>query len=284
MKSFFDSDTAGLTVAEHLILGDFRKNYAHNPESKVLIKTINSLNPQLIIKLADADPDFNTYCHQDQFHARWNYLWETYGVLLKSNQEPFISYPAISPFDRLRGVHFFHISRGLAENNKDFTALELRFLKKALKYKSIHALQRYSQYIYRQIDSKMDEAEVKKLGKELIEIIAIGKELTTNYGSFAYLMLAEACYRCSLLHIGIKNINEAQEFYNTALLSCDYAESILKESEASINNASLGLGLQCSNTLKISSPQLAREYIQEMIGKFFAQAPEEFLHKNMLRI
>ncbi len=250
---FFDLDPLKLTVADYLLIQEFKK------KGSEFSKQLTELSARTILKLVEIDPDFKKFCQEEQFNSHWTMLWQAHAPKLREGCQAFDDYPCQSPFLRFCGVHFFYISAEIAKHlKKDFTEHEIKYLKRALQCSSIHALRRYTTYLYNHYESKSDEnylTQLKYIKKKC-------EKLVDNYGSFAYLMLAEIYIRLCRLAISKEDIAAAHPFYLSALTCCDYADSILQQSKASISNASLGQGLEMSNSLHIASPAKAKEYIE----------------------
>jgi hypothetical protein len=245
----------------------FLQNFNAAPEDKSeFIRYIQDNNClDIIIRVAHADTAFETFCKTQPLEDHWNKIFCGYGFTLTQDQTnpiAFHSHADMCVFDLIRGAYFFHKAQlARKPNEKDFSWTELQLLKQALKYTSIHAMQRYHEYLYR--EEEMNNSLDQDYEQKFYEIIENCKSMTSCYGSYAYLMLAEAYLRYGtwLDNQG----KDATNAYKAALNSCSFADNILKESQYSIENASLGGGLKCSNSLQLETPAAAKKYIADKL-------------------
>lgn len=223
----------------------------------------------LIVSVAHARPAFAAICQKKEYDEYWSKMvlplksalieWddEKICVVLSSGINK-----AISSFDFVRGLYFFQKSRevhkalNMPADKPSYS--EIEFLKKAMEYHSIHAMQQYHKYRYQSISDSEDGK------KALIDIISDCKNMLDLYGSYAYMMLAEAYVHYAMAKE--KASKEAEKVYAAALAACDEAENHLISSQDAINDASLGAGLGYSNSYGISNPKEAKEVITQIIA------------------
>lgn len=225
-----------------------------------------------IARISHHNMDFELFCNRPALDEHWKRIYCAYGLLL-SNQlhltpSPFYSQPHVKQFHFALGAYFFSLSQKTAiEMRSDFSYSEMEFINTALKFESVHAMQRYNHYLYLKIPSA-SELEKESLYKELIRN---SKRMLPTYGSYGYMVLAEALgHYCAWL-FETHQTEEAKKLHEEALKSLDYAASILDESTFSIANASLGRGLMWSNSWGIESPTVAKTFLEE---KFQALCPQ----------
>lgn len=133
-------------------------------------------------------------------------------------------------------------------------------LNKSIEFNSIHATQRHQQYVYKQIDNCLITDADEQLYM-LKTVIANCKKVIDAYGSYAYLMLADAYVHYAMWSLERGDRKIAEQAVNAALKSCELAQRYLEQSDASIHNASLGGGLICSNSFSADTPEKAIEWI-----------------------
>ncbi|CZR15463.1 Uncharacterised protein [Legionella pneumophila] len=127
-----------------------------------------------------------------------------------------------------------------------------------MKFGSIHASQRYIQFLYQKLDKVASADEAEQI---LTEAIKLCKANLNQYGSYAYMMLAEAFFRYAMWAQQSGNINRAKSAITSSINSCTKANQHLRASASSIHNASLGEGLKASNTLAMESPEEAIAFL-----------------------
>ncbi|MBN9227291.1 MULTISPECIES: DUF5630 domain-containing protein [Legionella] len=274
MYSFFNFKTFNtslkLTASDKLFIYVF--NQANDEQKHELIK-----NPgiETITRIAHHNPAFEAFCRRTELTGYWTKIWCSYGAALTQQNSMssilLFSQPQLNQFDLVRGAHFFYFSQKIRkEINRDFGFSELESLKMAIQYGSVHATQRYNAYIYQQLQ----QANAKESETLYSKLIANSKLMLPHYGSYGYMVLAEAmAHYCLWLHKNFE-LKQAKEAYTRVLESLDYAESILKESQYSIHNASLGLGLKCSNSLGFESPSQAKDFFIKYYEKLLESTTE----------
>lgn len=234
-------------------------------------KLIEGASFDVVARIANNDKEFEFYCQRPELKEHWQKLWCSYGIILTKQQNIsptlFFSQNSANTFNLIRGTYFFYLAQRVAKEMKaDFLYSEVEYLIAASKYGSVHALQRYNYYLYSQIKSANNEE------KEAIfrQIIKNSRLMPEDYGSYGYMVLAEAlgCYALWLLKC--HQLNKAEKIVTSALKSLDYAAGILEESTYSIHNASLGQGLKMSNSLGLESPEQAKKVLIEQFEELRA--------------
>jgi hypothetical protein len=242
-----------LTSADHLFIqqindGVFDERQYFNSDC----------NYAFIIKIANASSLFEKICKKEEHQESWTMRYGAFvrgwfELFNKNKQSVFVfeENKDACNFDLFRGAFFHTCYMAAAAKEKqgqrtvftNFSPMEISFLKEAIKFKSIHALNRYSQYLFR------NNLKTQEKGLLLLEHINICSTMINPHGSYAYMMLADAYYQyaqwCLQNNGTVQQINTA---IDDALESCEFATSHLLDSFASINNASLGWGLRTSNS------------------------------------
>lgn len=251
-------DFLRLNVADYLFLSQFN---AMNPSEKIAkIRALLSENQfDFIVKLACASKEFREICLNPGFSDDWLGLWSTFGIILTGKTKGALlrqSCPHV--FDLFLGIYFYNEAVSHAEAIKKIDSqAELNYLQEAIKYGSIHALQRYSRYLYNLIET--NQLEVKEAEGFLTDIIESIKDLLPYYTSYAYLMLAEAYVRYSFL-----NPEQHIKAERSAIIACTHAKKLYQENDPAIFNASLGVGLAASNTMHFATPDEAMNGIKNL--------------------
>jgi len=163
----------------------------------------------------------------------------------------------------VKGAFYFHqsqLNRNYLKN--DFGYSEKSFLLKAIDSGSIHAVQRYNQYLYNTINDSKENDIIHQLFQTIIKNC---KSVLETYASYAYLMLCEAYLRYGEWCFNSNNKQKAQSAYNAAIKCCEFAEKYVEESSGSIHNAGLGEGLSNSNSHNISDPSEVKPYITKFL-------------------
>ena len=260
MYGFFDFKTLNmslkLTVQDRMVIHIF--NHANHKKKLELNK---NQKIETIVRIASHVPSFEVFCQDSELIEYWGQIWSAYGIALAQQKNLplmlFFSQPQLNQFDLVRGAYFFHLSQEIRKNMKrDFGFSEVESLKIAIRHGSVHAIQRYNEYIYQ----KLQQASTEESYSLYQELISNSKLMLPHYGSYGYMVLAEAkCHYCLWLLNNFK-VEEAQTEYIQVLESLDYAELILNESKYSIQNASIGEGLKCSNSMGFESPSQAKNF------------------------
>jgi uncharacterized protein DUF5630 len=254
-----------LSPTDKLLLQEMEKKEIFNPEnsSQFLVK-VKELKIDTIVRLAQHNLKFKLSCQRQQkeLNDYWTCLWSAYGIVLKKDHKRFYDYETSSWFNRLRGAYFYFESRKAQEAaRRDFAYTEIKHLEKAVSYHCIHAVQRYNQYLYKAIaELKSNDSTIDEYYQKIINNCA---STVSHYACYSYFMLAEAYFQYAQWLHQNKSVDEAQEYYQAAIQSCTYAQSTFVASEHAIDDASLGHGLASSNSLKISTPEIAMAWLQK---------------------
>ncbi|HBD7143924.1 TPA: DUF5630 domain-containing protein [Legionella pneumophila] len=225
-----------------------------------------------IIRIAKFSAYFATLCEKNEYDALWKKLYSIFGLVLTRNKpvpKPFFTHEGgeISHFNLLRGAYYFHLSqKALAAKEKSFSDSELYWLNQAMKFGSIHASQRYIQFLYQKLDKVVSAEEAEQI---LTGAIKLCKASLNQYGSYAYMMLAEAFFRYAMWAQQTGNMNRAKSAISSSINSCTKANQYLGASAFSIHNASLGEGLKASNTLAIERPEEAIAFLNAWAADHF---------------
>lgn len=230
-----------------------------NGNEKQQIDMIKKSPINLIVRIAKHYSQFEIFCQDVKLHSYWAKLWCAYGNILAGPQQLpsflFFSQPNSNNFNLVRGAYFFHLSVQIAKEKKVlFSFSEREYLTMAINYGSIHATLRYNLFLYQALN------ETEQKDSIYLEIIENSRKMVKEYGSFAYMMLAEGLggYACWLQ----EQQRDGKKHYDEALQALNRAEEILPQSKYSIQNASLGQGLKASNRLELDSPVAAIEQLQ----------------------
>lgn len=254
------SELLKLKLADQLFI-----HQCHNVKSEATLIEDIKKNPKvrMLIRVAHVDEKVEVLCKKYEFDAYWNARYdECVSQITGQRREDIVTYidPNTSSFDAFRGIYFFYEANKVRLHAQS-QAIELSILKHAMTYNSIHAMKRYHEILFQNINNQLDTNE----SRTLLEIIENCKKMVPAYGSFARVMLAEAyCY--SYLHFSKNNMLEkARYYYKMALSCCDWAEELLETSKYAIHNASFGSGLRASNTLAFGTIADIREYIEKSL-------------------
>ncbi|WP_238584333.1 DUF5630 domain-containing protein [Legionella gratiana] len=221
-----------------------------------------------ITKMAHASSDFAMMCKKEIYQPLWSNLYSQLGLAVSAfaeKQVAFYEHENIDSFDLLRGTYFFYLSQQVrAALPDEFSSSEIRFLKEAMRFNSVHAVQRYNTFLYSKVANGQfeDEEDAKTF---LMEAIKNSKSLLELYGSYAYMLLADAYYQYALWAKDHEHISSFRRSLLSAIASCSSAEKHLEKSQYSIHNASIGRGLGFSNSLGINSPMEAKEVLEEFL-------------------
>lgn len=244
-------------LADQIFISSLNSNNFNEQEFFSQI-TVNSLS--FIVKIANFSFHFATLCEKDEYRALWKELYSAMGLIITKNKPRAIAFFAhdeeiVNHFTLVRAAYYFHLSQqALEAKEKAFSRQELYWLNQAIKFESIHANQRYIQFLYQKLDTMLSHDEY---GKILIEVINRCKTNLNQYGSYAYMMLAEAFFRYAAWAQQAGNFSRAKSAISASVNACVKAENYLNQSIFSIHNASLGDGLKRSNSLGLESPQKA---------------------------
>jgi hypothetical protein len=247
-----------ITAVDQLFLNHFKELLQGGCIQKILAYIQGCQDLSIIIKIAEIDKEFLLFCKQDILREHWERIWCSYGLIL-SRKTPFFVHPEFCQFDLVRGVFFYHqAQKARNQTTIPFLFTEIEFLKKSKTYQSIHGIQAYHRFLYNECEQNQNTDKVKAFFEEIIQDSA---NLVIFYGSYAYLMLAEAYYRYANWHLTYGDEDAANYYYDSAIVACNYSEQCISESYYSIHNASLGLGLKASNSFGTETPQEMRNFI-----------------------
>jgi hypothetical protein len=236
----------------------------------LVFKKIQKLdNLESLIKIAAKHSNFEHLCQQSICDPYWNKFYIFMGYALSRTKRNPINFliheDRVNPFDLLRGAFFFHKSQLVREESGvKFLHSELLFLKEAIKYDSIHAVEQYNSYLSQKIEESNSKEEKKYLFKEIINNC---KNMLELYGSYAYMMLAEAFYHYAEFYLEHNEWQRAQFTIIAAKTAIECAQLYLQESQPSIHNAGLGDGLEKSNSFAFY-PDEFLDYIDEWFLKY----------------
>ncbi|HHT0594548.1 TPA: DUF5630 domain-containing protein [Legionella anisa] len=254
-----------LNAADELLLDQIKNNTFD--EEAFFRRMRVSCNLNLIIKLANINPIFKSLCKKDIYDSLWEQQYCLYGLYLSASETTqivFSLHENVDMFDLLQGAYFFHKAQQVKKKQNHFSSEEIFWLKKAITFNSVHAVQRYNQYLYSKIEQlQLDSEYCDKLLKEAIENC---KNLLELYGSYAYMILAEAYFHYANWAIREDNKKGTAASIDAAIRSCDLAQTYLDESQSSIHNASLGKGLEASNSFEISEPLQAKTLLENWLN------------------
>ncbi|MCW8409861.1 DUF5630 domain-containing protein [Legionella sp. PATHC035] len=269
MYSFFNFKTFNtalkLTAQDRLFIYVF--NQANDNRKLALIK---NQKIEVITRIAHHDPVFEAFCNREELKDYWEKIWCASGVALSQQKNVplilFFSHPQLNQFSLVRGTYFYFLSQEVRkEMNIDFGFSEMEAIKMAIRYGSVHAIQRYNECIY----SKLQHANNKESETLYQELIANSKLMLPHYGSYGYMVLAEAMAHYCFWLLQDHEAEKAQEIYILVLESLDYAQLILEDSQYSIHNASFGQGLKYSNSLGFESPSQAKAFFKNQYDALF---------------
>ena len=269
MPTFFRESTLNdllkLNIADRLFLAKIMdKTFDENEFFNNLSANINI---DFIIKIAEVNDEFAALCKRDKLSFLWD---ESYATLLslatpadRNKPTQFFKQNNACSFELLRGAYFFLKSHQQKIKAKtDFSYEELIFLKKAVQYNSIHAIQRFNQYIYLQSENETSDSE-KEIKNLLKECIVNCKKLTPVYGSYAYMMLAEAFAHYSRWAEKKSELKDSKAAMNASLVAVENSDKYLEQSKYAIHNASFGGDLKYSNSFQITSLKEARLFYEK---------------------
>lgn len=254
-----------LNIADYIFLENI-KNKSFDEAS--FFKRMNrSCNLGFIFKIVNANQYFETLCQKEQYDSLWETQYCLFGLQLTSTEEKqtnLLPHKNEKSFNLLRGAFFFHQSQLVREQTKEpFSLQELRFLKQGIHFNSVHAIQCYNQYVYNKVAAP--NLNWNQQDDLLRDAILNCKKLQDLYGSYAYMMLAEAYFHYAQWALREGNAANAKAAIDAALTACDFAEIELERSKYSIHNASLGKGLAASNSFNIEIPSKAKELLENWL-------------------
>jgi hypothetical protein len=239
-----------------------------------------------LITEASANPELEQLCKDASYDNPWNTIYNeiaAYFTNEKNSSEEIsltITYeqPGIPCFDLMRGIYFFYQSQTQKIHNdakEEKTIDRLSLLEKAIQYRSIHAMQYHHEVCYQEIETDTTNAPI--LFKEIIQNC---NSILPFYGSFAYVMLAEAYCRYAYWSSKNNDLTAATTHFQSARTCCNYAEKYFTASKFSIHNASFGKGLKASNSLGLETIEGLKNYIKEAIHRIIFSADSSPSNKD----
>ena len=258
------------TLVDKLYIDTFN---AEDDDKKIQI--IQKTNFNMVVRLSCNDSVFQLYCNHPELKTYWSKKWCAYGVVLSVQEQLkpvlFHAQSNLNNCDLVRGAYFFHLAKAVKNKMKaDFMCSEMAFIKQAVKYGSVHAIQRYNEYLYYKLQSASDEDKDGLYN----ELIVNSQLMLPAYGSYGHMVVAEAFGSYALWLLEANQMDRAKDYYASTLTSIDCATAILEDSRFSILNASLGRGLKCSNSLAIDNPHEARGLFKEKFEELFSVVQE----------
>ena len=254
-----------LNSVDYLFIRSLRTSFN---EEQFFGRGINVEHLGFIFKISKESNYFYNLCIVDKYKKLWDTVYSTIGLYLTSSEKTPISFyvhddPNLNSFSLLKGAYLFYLSDLLRKEIKaDYTPTEIKLLKEAIPLKSIHATQRYNEFLFHKIEDdtlEQDEDQVT-LFKEAIANCKLQLKL---HGSYAYMMLTECYFHYAKWAVSVRDNRLATRSIDAAIKSCSLAAKHLEKSEYSIYNASLGRGLAFSNSFKIGSPEAAHDFIKQ---------------------
>lgn len=253
-------------VADNLFLTQF-KTLSITEKINKIEDLIKQNQFDFIVKLGCIDKEFRETCLRSQLSPNWLSLWSTYGIIITNDpRSAFFAQPAQHEFDLFLGIYFYHKAVSYAASIKESDSqTEHTYLQEAIKYGSIHALQRYSHSVYTRIEANQLDAQTA--GKLIQDIIKNIKDLLPYYTSYAHLMLAEAYVR-----YGFLKPEQAKQAEKSALTACTHAKRLYRAGDHAIFNASFSHTLADSNSMRFETPEAAIIGIKSLFKNRESQA------------
>ncbi|PJE15525.1 DUF5630 domain-containing protein [Legionella sp.] len=218
------------------------------------------------MKMANRSTSFKSFCEEDSNDFLWQQYYSQYGYKISAFEDVhtnFLLHKNVKHFPLLQGAYYFQKSQLIASSSaQDFTYEEIRFLKKAISFHSVHAVQRYNDSLYKKSENTQLTPEQQALLITEALKNCLNKNLLELYGSYAYMMLADAYFKYANWAIEQNDFATAKKCIQSAKKSCDEAERFLSRSTYSIHNASLGKGLKTSNSFSLENPEEAKLMIK----------------------
>ncbi|WP_419420829.1 DUF5630 domain-containing protein [Legionella sp. D16C41] len=264
LKEFLAPDPLNITT-------NFLNEFTAMPRADQIQKVKKLLGDanqfDFLVKLIILNPSFKEVCNLPLFHQDWLSCWSTYGYLITKNDKALYAQPCPNYLDLFLGIYFYYKACKVAEKlQTDFSQIELTYLKQAIAFNSIHACQRYYAYLYKNTTGKIINIVNEDIEQLYCNIIKnIKQNFLKYYGSYAYLMLAEAYFHYGIYLMNNKNFSLANRTFQVIPKCLEYA-SILhvnKEDLALTHNASLGGSI--TTPLHISATPAE---IQSLVSKY----------------
>ncbi|WP_298622196.1 DUF5630 domain-containing protein [uncultured Legionella sp.] len=261
------SDLSRLNFLEEKFLNDLKDDRFNESQFFSNKKTVSDI--PFILKLARANQLFADVCKKDVYQHIWRELYSLLGFLMSSlegQQVTFYMHEQVDSFDLLKGSYLFYLSQQVrAALSQEFSSSELNLLKEAMRFNSVHAVQRYNIFLHNKvINGKLEDTENSKT--LLMDAVKNAKSLLEPYGSYAYMLLSEAFYQYAVWAKQEGDQTGYRKSLQAAISSCEKASKFLNVSKFSIYNASFGKGLCSSNSFSIDSPEEAKEMLEGLLA------------------
>lgn len=266
-----------LNPLETAALQDFSRLSDQQKRFFVMERLNTPAHYELIAKFAIHNEAFHNTCQLPEFNCIFFDYWCTLGFLCSNNQVLFYRPQGDHGFDFFMGIFFYHQSLTIRNTtNTHFSFFEVEYIKEAVKYKSVHAIQRLLEHHYTCLnrDSGASVGEREGLHANTIQYC---RSLFDSYGSYAYLMYIESLIFYAHFLVENNQIPKAIKCFEIAKITCDPADINLQISQQSIHNASFGEGLGKSNRLGFLTPTDAREYIEHKLQYLIDTQCQSFL-------
>ncbi|KTD06844.1 DUF5630 domain-containing protein [Legionella jamestowniensis] len=247
---------------------------AEYQKEKFIHLMLEQCNFDLIVKFACTTSDFYNACRSPVFNEHWMKLWSTYGILITKDPSKALYYQRCSnKFDLFLGIYFYYRALRVKDTfNKNTSTLEKDYLLKAMDYGSIHACQQYSVYLF---NDYQNHPPPKETADSFQHLLACIKKLIPDYGSYAYIMLAETYVRFGMFQFSLGHEMLTDKAFSAANLAAIKAQESYLENDPAIFNASFGQGLAASNSLHLDDLEEIRNYISTITAKGYKDLPSE---------
>ena len=184
-----------MDAIEQLILKDI-KNASPKEMSDYVHRFIEAGYFRLIIKLSLACAPFSEICAAQAFKDHWTLQSKALLKTVSPQQDGHYHHEsrAENQFELYSGLFFYKLAIDLkAQLKQEASQIEIKYLTKAIRFGSIHALQVMAKYRYAEIEKSI--AQQACVGEEELEdlrqIIKQIKAQVPIYQCYAYVMLAE---------------------------------------------------------------------------------------------
>ncbi|ASQ46473.1 DUF5630 domain-containing protein [Legionella clemsonensis] len=239
---------------------------------------LDQCNFDLIVKFACTTPEFHKVCLSPIFDQDWIKLWSTYGIIIsKDPAKAFYDQRCSNKFGLFLGVYFYYravrIKEHLAESN---SKSEQNYLLKAMHYDSVHACQQFAHYLFEKCQNDTPSKAIEDAFKK--QLFPCIKKLIPNYGSYAYLMLAEAYLQYGIILQKQDQKLLANKAFHAAQEAAIQAKNSYVETDTAIFNASFGRGMAASNSLHLDNFENISTYISTMSQTLFYPEKCDFKH------
>ncbi len=196
-----DNESILETFEEHYTLNEIETQYISRLsiyKDEELLQSFQKayFTAEFVVKISYHSPEFVKKCEHEVFEGFWADFLQIYGGSvvkqvsgsnLPENLSVFYRHKSKN-FEKLRGLYNFSKSqeirreqvKQIGNDNSALSVNELKYLNEALKFNSIHAFLVLSHF-------QKSETEA-----QIIEKVRKCKIFLKEYGSFAYMMLADA--------------------------------------------------------------------------------------------